>query len=61
MGTAHLAPNVSTHRLTHAIIERDGPMEFHVDGEPGMAQDRIEVRMLPSVLNVRTRAAVSSA
>jgi diacylglycerol kinase (ATP) len=61
MGTAHLAPNVSTHRLTHAIIERDGPMEFHVDGEPGMAQDRIEVRILPSVLNVRTRAAVSSA
>jgi diacylglycerol kinase family enzyme len=52
---------VSTHRVTHAIIERDGPMEFHVDGEPGVAQDRIEVRMLPSVLKVRTRAAVSSA
>jgi diacylglycerol kinase (ATP) len=60
MGTAHLAPNVSTHRLTHAIIERDGPMEFHVDGEPGVAQGRIEVRMLPAVLKVRTRAAVSA-
>ena len=29
MGTAHLAPNVTTRRLTHAIIERDGP-----DGVP---------------------------
>ena len=56
--TAHLAPNVSTLRLTHAIIERDGPMEFHVDGEPGVAQNRIEVRMLPSALKVRTRAPV---
>ncbi len=56
MGTAHLAPNVSTLRLTHAIVERDGPMEFHVDGEPGVAQNRIEVRMLPSALKVRTRA-----
>ncbi len=61
MGTAHLAPNVSTLRLTHAIVERDGPMEFHVDGEPGVAQNRIEVRMLPSALKVRTRAAISSA
>jgi YegS/Rv2252/BmrU family lipid kinase len=61
MGTVHLAPNVSTLRLTHAIIERDGPMEFHVDGEPGLAQNRIEVRMLPSALKVRTRGPVSSA
>jgi len=61
MGTVHLAPNVSTLRLTHAIIERDGPMEFHVDGEPGVAQNRIEVRMLPSALKVRTRGPVSSA
>ena len=60
MGTVHLAPNVTTLRLTHAIIERDGPMEFHVDGEPGVAEGRIEVRILPSVLRVRTRA-VSSA
>jgi YegS/Rv2252/BmrU family lipid kinase len=53
MGTVHLAPNVSTRRLTRAVVERDGPMEFHVDGEHGVAQDRIEVRILPAALKVR--------
>lgn len=56
MGTVHLAPNVTTRRLTHAVVEREGPIEFHVDGEPGVAQGRIEVRMLPAALKVRTRA-----
>lgn len=54
MGTVHLAPNVSTRRLTRAVVERDGPMEFHVDGEPGVAQDRIEVRILQAALKVRS-------
>ena len=54
MGTAHLAPNVSITRITHAIVETEGPMEFHVDGEPGVAQGPIEVQMLPGALKVRT-------
>jgi YegS/Rv2252/BmrU family lipid kinase len=54
MGTVHLAPNVSTCRVTHAVIERDGPMEFHVDGEPGVAEGRIEVQMVPAALKVKT-------
>lgn len=54
MGTVHLAPNVTTCRLTRAIVEREGPMEFHVDGEPGVAHDRIEVRILPAALRVRS-------
>ncbi len=54
MGTVHLAPNVTTHRLTHAVIEREGPIEFHVDGEPGVAEDRIEVGILPGALKVRS-------
>jgi diacylglycerol kinase (ATP) len=58
MGTVHLAPNVTTRRLTHAVIEREGPIEFHVDGEPGIAEGRIEVRMLPAALKVRTHAPV---
>jgi len=29
-------------------------MEFHVDGEPGAATDRIDVRILPGALKVRT-------
>ena len=57
MGTVHLAPNVTTRRLTYAVIEREGPIEFHVDGEPDVAQGRIEVRMLPAALKVRTHLA----
>ncbi|MEP6914125.1 MAG: diacylglycerol kinase family protein [Acidobacteriota bacterium] len=53
MGTAHLAPNVAISRVTHAIVETDGAMEFHVDGEPGVAHGSIEVRMLPGALRVR--------
>jgi YegS/Rv2252/BmrU family lipid kinase len=57
MGTAHLAPNVSTVRLTHALIERDGAMEYHVDGEPGVAEGRVEIRIVPAALKVRTAQA----
>ena len=54
MGTAHLAPRVRTARIASASVEADGPMEFHVDGEPGVAQDRIEIRVVPAALKVRT-------
>ena len=52
-GTAHRARSVSTKRVTHAVIETDGTMEFHVDGELGVAERRIEVRILPGALKVR--------
>ena len=53
MGTAHRARSVSTKQVTHAVIESDGPMEFHVDGELGVAERRIEVKILPGALKVR--------
>ncbi len=52
-GTAHRARSVSTKRVTQAMIESDGPMEFHVDGELGVAERRIEVKILPGALKVR--------
>lgn len=52
-GTAHRARSVSVKRVTHAVIESDGPMEFHVDGELGIAEKRIEVGILPGALKVR--------
>jgi diacylglycerol kinase (ATP) len=52
-GTAHLAPRVRTARVTCASIEAAGTMEFHVDGEPGVADGRIEVRILPAALKIR--------
>ena len=53
-GTAHLAPRVRTARVTCATIEAEGAMEFHVDGEPGVADGRIEVRVLPAALKIRS-------
>jgi YegS/Rv2252/BmrU family lipid kinase len=53
LGTAHLAPNVTARRVRHAVIETAGPIDFHVDGEPGCAHDRIEVHIRPGALKVR--------
>ena len=53
-GTAHLAPRIVTARVTSASVEADGAMEFHVDGEPDVAEGRIDVRVLPRALKVRT-------
>jgi YegS/Rv2252/BmrU family lipid kinase len=52
-GTTHLAPSVSVSKVAHAIVETEGPIEFHVDGEPGLARDRVEVRVLPKALKIR--------
>lgn len=54
MGTAHRAKSVTTKRVMRAIIETDGPMEFHVDGEVAVQQNRIEVQIVPGALKVRT-------
>lgn len=53
-GTAHLAPLVTARRVRRASIESPGEMEFHVDGEPGVARDRIDVEVLPGALVIRT-------
>ncbi|HXG56237.1 MAG TPA: YegS/Rv2252/BmrU family lipid kinase [Vicinamibacterales bacterium] len=54
-GSAHLAPMVTVRQIRHAVIETDGQMEYHVDGEPGLAEGRIEVSIIPGALSVRTR------
>lgn len=53
LGTAHRAASVFTKRVTHAVVESDGAMEFHVDGELGSVDRRIEVKILPAALKVR--------
>lgn len=52
-GTPQLAPMVTMSKVRKALIESPGPMEFHVDGEPGIAHDRIEVEVIPKALVVR--------
>ena len=53
LGTAHLAPNVTAERVRHAVIDAPGPIDFHVDGEPAVAHDRVEVSIRPGALHVR--------
>jgi diacylglycerol kinase (ATP) len=52
-GTAHRAPSVTTRRVRRAVIETEGTMEFHVDGEPGVVDRRVEIRIVPGALRVR--------
>ena len=54
-GTAERAPTVTLRRITHAVVEAPGEIEFHVDGEPGVARDRIEVTIVPGALGVRSK------
>lgn len=53
LGTAHLAPRVTARRVRRAVIEAPGAIDFHVDGEPYVADDRIEVSIRPGALKVR--------
>lgn len=53
LGTAHLAPRVTARRVRRAVIEAPGPIDFHVDGEPATANDRIEVNIRQGALKVR--------
>lgn len=53
-GTPHLAPPVTMRRVARAVIEAEGEMEFHVDGEPGRASGRIDVEVLPRSLLIRS-------
>jgi YegS/Rv2252/BmrU family lipid kinase len=54
-GTPQLSSAVIQRHVTHAVIEGKGEMPFHVDGEPAVANDRIEVSIVPAALKVKTR------
>jgi len=55
-GKPERAPIVTSRRITQAVIETPGEMEYHVDGEPGRARGRIDVTIIPAALSVRTRS-----
>jgi diacylglycerol kinase (ATP) len=52
-GSVHLAPRVTTRQVQKAVVEAEGTLEFHVDGEPGVAHDRLEIGVLPRALTVK--------
>ena len=52
LGSVQRAPRVTCQRIRAATIEAEAPLEFHVDGECGVAEGRVEVGILPGALNV---------
>jgi diacylglycerol kinase (ATP) len=54
LGSVERAPGIVVRKIRRATIaSEDGPMEFHVDGEPGVFENAIEVGVLPGALNVK--------
>jgi YegS/Rv2252/BmrU family lipid kinase len=52
-GETHRAPRVVVRPIRRAVVGCSEPMEFHVDGEPGIAEGRLEVSVLPRALLVK--------
>ena len=52
-GSVQRAPRVQTQQVRRAVVTTEGAIEFHVDGEPDVARDRVEVTVLPGALKVR--------
>jgi YegS/Rv2252/BmrU family lipid kinase len=49
----HRAKGVTVSRIRAATIEADGEILFHVDGEPGSVERRLDVHIVPKALTVR--------
>ena len=52
-GTPHRAPRVTARQIRRAVVRTSGPIEYHVDGEPGVADDVIEIGIRPRALRVK--------
>jgi len=52
-GTPHRAPRVTSRQIRRAVVRTNGPIEYHVDGEPGIADDAIEIGIRPRALWIR--------
>jgi YegS/Rv2252/BmrU family lipid kinase len=57
---AHRARGVTVSQIRKATIEADGPIAFHVDGEAGIVERRLEVQVVPAALRVRVPRAASA-
>ena len=53
LGSIHRAPRMAMQPIRTAIVESDGEIEFHVDGEPGVVRDRLTVTIRPGALQVK--------
>jgi len=53
LGSVHRAPKMLVQAVRTATIEGEGEMPFHLDGEPGVARDRLTISVWPGALKVR--------
>lgn len=53
LGSIHRAPQMVMQPIRTAIIESEGEIEYHVDGEPGVAQNRLSISVRPGALSVK--------
>jgi YegS/Rv2252/BmrU family lipid kinase len=53
LGSVHRAPRMVMQPIRTAVVEADGEIEFHLDGEPGVARDRLTVTIRPGALMVK--------
>lgn len=53
LGRIERTPGVTVRGVATASIETDGDIVYHLDGEPGLARGRVNVRVLPGALAVR--------
>lgn len=52
-GTPGRAPRVTTRQVRRAVIRSETPIEYHADGEVGVAQNAVEVSIRPGALWVQ--------
>jgi YegS/Rv2252/BmrU family lipid kinase len=53
LGSVHRAPRMAMQPVRGAIVEADGEIEYHVDGEPGVVRDRLTISVRPGALTVK--------
>jgi diacylglycerol kinase (ATP) len=53
LGSIGRAPGITISSVRAGTIEAPGPLEFHVDGEPEVADRRLEITVRPAVLRVK--------
>jgi diacylglycerol kinase (ATP) len=53
LGSIHRAPNMLLRPVRSAIVEADGEIVYHLDGEPGVTDQRVTIGLRPGALRVR--------
>ena len=53
LGSMHRAPRMVMQPIRTAVVETQGEIEYHLDGEPDVARDRVTVTIRPGALVVK--------